>query len=145
MGNYRVPPAPSEVKQLPEYIYRELGRVASSTADNAEVIFYRTIVAADASLSAGISANWKCANANVIRMSTSNTITVTGIAFSVPMREFVFINVGTGVVAFKNEGTESSASFRFALPAALYQLSANHAAGFWYDNVSARMRPLYRT
>lgn len=145
MGNYRVPPPPTDVKQLPEYIYRELGRIAAATADNAEVIFYRTIMATDASLSAGISANWKCANANVIRCSTSNTVTVTGIAFSVPMREFVFINVGTGVVAFKNAGTESSASFRFALPTSLYQLSANHAACFWWDPVSARHRPLFRT
>lgn len=145
MPNYRPPPPPNEVKQLQEYIYRELSRIGTAVADNADTIHYRTILAADASLSAGISANWKCANANVIRCSTSNTITITGIAFKQPMREFVFINIGTGVAAFKNEGTESSASFRFAVPGTLYQISANHAATFWFDPVSARHRPLSRT
>lgn len=145
MSNYRPPPVPNEAKQLPEYIYRELSKIGDAVRDTREEIYYRTILAADASLSPGISANWKCANANVIRMSTSNTVTVTGIAFKQKMREFVFINVGTGVAAFKNEGTESSASFRFALPSALYQLSSNHAVAFWFDPVSARHRPLSRT
>lgn len=119
--------------------------MSDALRDDAAVIHYRTIYAADASLSAAISANWKCANANVIRMSTSNTVTITGIAFKQPMREFSYINVGTGVVAFKDAGTESSASFRFALPSSLYQLSANHAATFWYDPVSSRHRPISRT
>jgi hypothetical protein len=145
MPNFRPTPAPFDVKQLSEYVMRELRRVGDALSDNADQIHYRTITAEDASLSAGISANWKCENANVIRMSTSNTVTVTGIAFKQPMREFVFINVGTGVVAFKNAGTESSASYRFALPSSLYQLSANHAVIFWYDHVSSRHRPIART
>lgn len=145
MPNYRPTPAPNDVKQLPEYVLREFRRAGDALSDSADRIHYRTIYASDASLSAAISANWKCANANVIRMSTSNTITVTGIAFKQPTREFVFINVGSGVVAFKNAGTESSASFRFALPASLYQLSANHSVIFWYDPVSSRHRPLART
>lgn len=145
MPNYAPTPPPSDAKELPEYTHRELRRVGDSLRDNADIIHYRTILASDASLSAGVSANWKCANANVLRMSTSATITVTGIAFKNAMREFTFINVGTGVVAFKNEGTESSASLRFALPSTLYQLSANHAVIFWRDPVSARYRPLCRT
>lgn len=145
MPNYQPTPAPFDVKQLSEYVMRELRRVGSELRDDADQIHYRTIIAEDASLSAGISANWKCSNANVIRMSTSNTVTITGIAFKLPMREFVFINVGTGVAAFKNAGTESSASFRFALPSTLYQLSANHSVIFWYDHVSSRHRPLSRT
>lgn len=145
MPFYRPAPVPFDQKGIPEFVQRELQRIGDALRDDSDSIHYRTIFAEDASLSAGVSANWKCANANVIRMSTSNTITVTGIAFKQPMREFVFINVGTGVVAFKNAGTESSASFRFALPAALYQLSANHAAVFWYDHASSRHRPISRT
>lgn len=145
MPNYRPTPAPFDIKQIPEYVLREFRRVGDALSDDADQIHYRTILADDASLSAAISANWKCANANVIRMSTSSTVTVTGIAFKQHMREFVFINVGTGVAAFKNEGTESSASFRFALPSSLYQISANHAVVFWYDPVSSRHRPLSRT
>lgn len=145
MPNYRPSPAPFDVKQLSEYVLREFRRVGDALSDDADQIHYRTIVAEDASLSAGMSANWKCANANVILMSTSNTITITGIAFKQPMREFVFINIGTGVAAFKNAGTESSASYRFALPSSLYQLSANHAVTFWYDHVSSRHRPISRT
>lgn len=145
MANYRPAPPPLDIKYALEYVHRELRRIGDATSDDADAIFYRTIFAEDASLSAGVSANWKCANANVIRVSTSDTITITGIAFKQPMREFVFINVGTGVVAFKNAGTESSASFRFALPSSLYQLSANHAVTFWYDPVSSRHRPIART
>lgn len=145
MPFYRPAPVPFNDKDIPEYVQRELQKIGDALRDDADSIFYRTIFASDASLSAGISANWKCANANVIRMSTSATITVTGIAFKQPMREFVFINVGTGVVKFKHEAAESSASHRFALPAALYDISANHAATFWRDPVSARHRPLCRT
>lgn len=145
MPNYVPSPVPFDIKQLPEYLQRELRRVGDSLRDDASQIHYRTIVAQDASLSAGMSANWRCANVNVIRMSTSNTLTITGIAFKQAMREFVLINVGTGVVALKNAGTESSASFRFALPSALYQLSANHAVVLWYDAVTSRHRPISRT
>lgn len=145
MPNYTPTPPPVEVAQVFEWAHREFRRVGDSLRDNADQIHYRTIFQRDSSLSAAISANWKCANANVLRMSTSNTVTITGIAFKQSMREFVFINVGTGVVAFKDAGTESSASFRFALPSSLYQLSANHAVMMWYDPVSSRHRPLCRT
>lgn len=145
MPFYRPAPIPFNQKDLLEYTQRELQKVGDALRDDADQIHYRTIYAEDASLSAGVSANWKCTNANVVRMSTSNTVTVTGIAFKQPMREFVFINVGTGVVAFKHEGTESSASHRFALPSALYNISANHAVTFWRDPVSSRHRPIART
>lgn len=143
---YTPTPPPFGVdRNISEYLQREFRAVGDAVKDDAAVIHYRTIYAADASLSAGISANWKCANANVLRMSTSNTVTLTGIAFKQPSREFVLINVGTGVVALKNAGTESSASFRFALPSSLYQLSANHAVVLWYDVISSRHRPISRT
>lgn len=139
------PPLGVDARNISEYVQREFRAVSDALRDDAEVIHYRTVYAADASLSAGISANWKCANANVIRMSTSDTVTLTGIAFKQATREFVLINVGTGVVALKNAGTESSASFRFALPSSLYQLSANHAVVLWYDVISSRHRPISRT
>lgn len=145
MGNYVPTPPPNDPKALAEYVHRELRRAGDTLADPADGIHYNTPYASSASLSAGISANWRCANVNVLRCSTSNTVTITGIAYKLAKREMTFINIGTGVLAFKNEGTESSASFRFALPAALYQISANHAVTLWYDPSSSRHRPLYRT
>ena len=144
MGKYVPTPRPNEVKDLPEYIHRELRRVGDVLADPADAIHYITPYA-DASLSDAISANWKCPNATIIRCSTSNTITLTGIAYKQAKRNFTFANIGTGVLAFKNAGTESSVSFRFALPAALYQISANHMVTFWYDPASSRHRPVSRT
>lgn len=145
MGNYSPTPPPGDGKALAEYVHRELRRVGDNLADAADMIHYRTPYQADASLSNGISANWRCANVNVLRCSTSNTITITGIAYKQAKREMTFINIGTGVLAFKNAGTESSASYRFALPSALYQISANHAVTFWYDPASSRHRPISRT
>jgi 5-keto 4-deoxyuronate isomerase len=144
VGNYVPTPPPGDAKALVEYVHRELRRVGDVLADPADAIHYMTPYA-DASLSDGISANWKCPNATVIRCSTSATITITGIAYKQAKRNFTFLNVGTGVLTFKNAGTESSASFRFALPSALYQISANHAVMFWYDPASARHRPISRT
>lgn len=145
MGLYVPTPPPGDAKALAEYIHRELRRAGDTLADAADAIHYNTPYAADASLSNGISANWKCANANIIRCSTSNTVTITGIAYKQAKREMTFMNVGTGVLTFKNEGTESSASFRLALPAALYQISAGHAVTFWRDPSSSRHRVLSRT
>lgn len=144
MGNYVPTPPPDDLKYLPEYTHRELRRVGDTLADPADAIHYMTPYA-DASLSDGISANWKCPNATVIRCSTSATITLTGIAYKQAKRNFTFLNVGTGVLALKNAGTESSASHRFALPTALYQISANHAVTTWYDPASSRHRPISRT
>jgi len=128
-----------------EWVHRELRAIGAAVADPSDAIHYMTPYAADASLSAGISVNWKCANAALIRCSTSNTVTVGAIAYKVPKRNFTFLNVGTGVLAFKHEDTNASASFRLALPAALYQISANHAVTFWYDPSSTRHRPVSRT
>lgn len=145
MPAYVPSPPPLDPKQLPEWIHRELRAISNAVADNADSIHYMTPYAADASLSAGISANWKCANATIIRCSTSNTVTIGGIGYRNANRNFIYANVGTGVLAFKNEDTGSSASLRFALPAALYQVSANHAVTFWRDPSSSRYRPVSRT
>lgn len=144
MGNYVPTPPPGDLKGIAEYLQREFRRVGDVLADPADAIHYMTPYA-DASLSNGISANWKCPNATIIRCSTSATITLTGIAYKQAKRNFTFVNIGTGVLALKNAGTESSASFRFALPAALYQISANHAVTTWYDPASSRHRPISRT
>ena len=145
MPNFVPTVPPSDPKALVEYVHRELRRVGDNLADAAAQIHYLTIYGADASLSAGISANWRHANVNVLRCSTSNTVTIGGIAYKQPFRVHTYINVGTGVLAFKNEDTGSSASFRLALPAALYQISANHAVSLWHDPSSSRKRVLSRT
>lgn len=143
--NYVPAPVPFDVSAIPEFLRRELNRIGASVSDKAPTVFYRTNLATQGSLSAGISANWKIAAGNVIRISTSSTVTLTGLVLSeMPLRELILINIGTGVLALKSEGTESSASYRFAL-AANWQLSANAAASFWYDPISARLRGISRT
>lgn len=136
---------PNDLRSLAEWAHRELRAVGSAVSDSRDEIHYMTPYVADGSLSNGISANWKIANAAIVRCSTSNTITVTGFAYKIPKRTFTVANVGTGVLAFKNEGTESSASYRIAAPSALYQISAGHMVTFWYDPSSTRHRPVSRT
>ncbi len=143
--NYEPSPLPVSNEALREYLYREFRRISASLKDNAVTGFYRTSVDTETSLSAGDSANYKVGlTANITRISTSNTVTLTGIADTTPYRERTFINVGTGVLVCKNEGTESSASYRFALPAH-WNLSAGAVATFWYDPYSSRHRGLNRT
>lgn len=133
--SYQPASVPTEDKAVREYLSRELPRIANAL---------RTVVYEQASfvasLSAGISANWKLP-AGIARMSTSNTITLTGIA---DQREHTFVNIGTGVVVFKSEASESSASNRFALVTD-YAISANGTLSTWYDVVSARHRGLSKT
>lgn len=141
--NYEPSPTPGDDKGVSAFLARELRRLASVLKDDAPVVWYRT-GAATASLSAGISANWKVPAGNVIRLSTSSTITLTGIAEKTPLRERVFVNIGTGVVVLKSEASESSASHRFALSTD-WNISAGGAAVLWYDPISARHRGLSRT
>lgn len=140
--NYKPAPFPARPADLGPYVDRELHKISAVLSDQ---IFYRTLPANQGSLTAGISANWKLADGNVVRVSTSATITIGGIIFSGDwLREAVLINVGTGVLVLKHEDTGSSASYRFALPAALFNLSANAAVTLWLDPYSARIRPISR-
>lgn len=141
--NYEPLGIPQDDKGVRAFLARELRRLASVVRDDAPSVWYRT-GHVTASISAGISANWKVPAGNIVRISASNTMTLTGIAEKTPFRERVFVNVGTGVVVFKSEGTESSASNRLALPTD-WNISANGAATFVYDPVSARHRGLSRT
>lgn len=141
--NYEPAQGPLDDKALREYLSRELRRISAALKDAAPTVWYVTDPVM-ASLSAGISANWKVPAGNVVLMSTSSTITLTGIADTTANRVRTFINIGTGVVVFKNAGTESSASFRFALPAD-WQISANASATLWRDAFSARHRGIART
>lgn len=141
--NYKPAPFPIQVADLPAYVDRELRKISAVLSDQ---IFYRTLPANQGSLTAGISANWKIADGNVVRVSTSNTITIGGLILSGDwLREIVLVNVGTGVLVLKHEDVGSSASYRFALPNALWNLSANAAATLWLDPYSARIRGLSRT
>lgn len=143
--NYEPGPMVVADGQLREYLSRELRKIAASLRDSATTIFYRTSVETELSLSAADSANYRiAAHANVVRISTSNTVTMTGIADVTPNRERVLVNVGTGVLVLKNQASESSASHRFAL-ASDWNLSANATATIWYDVASARHRGLSRT
>lgn len=144
MANYTPTPPPFKSEQLVEYLERELKRIASAGRDDSETVHYMNRASAE-SLSAAISANWKCSNANILRLSTSNTVTLTGLAHVEANRVRHIVNVGSGVVVLKSEGAESSASHRFLLPASAWQLSANGAAVIWYDPISARHRGLSRT
>lgn len=141
--NYKPAPFPIQTADLPAYVDRELRKISAVLSDQ---IFYRTLPANQGSLTAGVSANWKIADGNIIRVSTSVTITIGALVLSGDwMREVVLINVGTGVLVLKHEDTGSSASYRFALPAALWNLSANAAATLWLDPYSARIRGLTKT
>lgn len=141
--NYE-PAATPNKDGVPEYLGRELKRVAASLKDSSPTVFYRTLAANQGSLTAGVSANYKMAAGNVIRISTSNTVTLTGIYDKTPWRERVLINVGTGVVVLKSEGTESSASYRLLL-ATNWNISADASATLWYDAFSHRHRGISKT
>jgi hypothetical protein len=133
--SYEPGPVPSDDKQVREYLSRELRRISNLLKT---VVYHQTPFVA--SLSAGVSANWKLSG-GIALLSTSSTITLTGIADT---RPHTFVNIGTGVVFFKNEGTESSASYRFAL-AGNVNLSAGAALSTVYDVRSARHRGLSKT
>ena len=135
---------PREPERLAEYLSRELNRFAAVMKDDTPTVFYRTLHANQGSLTAGVSANYKIAAGNVIRISTSNTVTLGGLVIDDYYREVVLINVGSGVLVLKSQDTASSASYRFALPTD-WALSANAAAVLWRDPVSARFRGLART
>jgi len=145
--SYTPSPPPFDLKQVPEYLQRELRRISEDLADNAESVFYRTSPtrAVSLSVSAGSSANWKVAG-NILLVSTSVTQTFTGLQRGAldALREVVFFNIGTGVAVLKSQAAESSASNRFALVTD-YQLSANAAATLWRDPFAARWRGLSRT
>lgn len=143
--NYQPGPVPLNDKDLKEYLGREFRRISESLRDNAPTVFYRNSIETEVSLSAGDSANYKAGlTSNVIRISASVTVTLTGIADTTPFRERAIINTGVGVVVLKSQGTESSASHRFALPSD-WQLSENCTAVIWFDPISSRHRGLSRT
>lgn len=149
--SYRKGPAPEPTTQkILDYVRDELDRVGRAVADNADVVFYRTLptMGVSLSVSAGISANWKVTG-NLLLISASVTMTLTGIQrntqpFLDAFREIVIYNVGSAAVVLKSAGSESSASNQFLLPAA-WNLSANAAATLWRDPFSSKWRGLSRT
>lgn len=141
--NYTPDPPPIK-NELSEYLYRELRKVSNAYRDTAPTVLYFTQPANAGTLSAGISANWRLPACNVLRISASATLTLTGLGLKEPNRFQAIINVGTAAVVFPSENAASSASFRFALPAT-WQISANAAALFWYDPYSSRWRGLAKT
>ena len=143
--NYVPAQPPTDPQLLAEFLRRELQRISATLHDDASVVQYRTLAANAGTLSAGISANWKIVAGNVIRISSSATVTLTGLAvMSAPNREIVLLNVGTGVVVLNSQDAASSASYRFALDTT-WQLSSGATAILWYDPVSFRWRGISRT
>lgn len=142
--NYEPAPVPSDPKQLTEYLTRELRRFGSLMRDESQVVHYLTMSAQQGSLTDAISANWKHADGNVILVSTSNTVTITGLAYKVPNRSRYFVNVGHGVLVLNSQDVASSESYRFAL-SDNWNLSANASAHVWYDPHAFRWRGLSRT
>lgn len=144
-ARYVPTPPPRDPAQLQEYLYREFRRVGDSLADDADRVVYRT-TPRRCTAENSISANWKI-DGNVLLISTSNTLTLTGLQRDsfCGMREVVVLNVGTGVIALKSEGTESSASNRFTLVSAAWQLSAGAAATLWRDPYGFRWRGISKT
>jgi len=144
---YTPAPPPFDIKQLPQYLQQELRRISADLADDAESVFYRTSPTSSVSLSVsnGSSANWKVAG-NVLLVSCSVTQTFTGLQRGQldALREVVFLQIGAGVAVLKSEGTESSASNRFALVTD-YQLSKNAAVHLWRDPFSSRWRGIAKT
>lgn len=143
--NYEPAPTPQKLDGALEFLARELRRISATINDSSPTVLYRTQPANQGSLTAGVSANYKIAAGNVIRISSSNTVTLTGIFDKTPSRERVLINVGTGVVTLKSDGAESSSSYRFLLPASVWNLSANASAILWYDAYSHRHRGIAKT
>lgn len=141
--SYEPGPLPQKADGLIEYLSRELRRLAGTLKDDAQVVQYRTSPVTAGTLSAGISANWRVPFGNVIRLSASNTVTLTGLAVKTANREIVLLNIGAGVVHLKTAATESSASYRFALVNSL-DLSQNASIQLWYDAASARWRAIGR-
>jgi subtilisin family serine protease len=140
--NYR--PGSLLGKDLTGYLTRELENIAQASRENAPSVLYRTMPANQGSLTAAVSANYKIASGNVLRISTSATVTLTGLAYKEPFREVVLLNVGTGVLTLKSEDSASSASYRFRLSQTL-NLSADAAVMIWYDPYSHRHRCIGRT
>ena len=143
---YQPLPPPTSEKALAEYVYREFRRLAAAFADEAETVVYRTRPADAGTLSAGVSANWKVADGNIIRLSASVTLTLTGIKVAFPYnREMVLLNDGTAPIVLKHDGSESSASCRFSLPTSTNTtIQANGGAVIWYDPKKLRWRHIVR-
>lgn len=141
--SYEPGPLPQDVRHIIEFLSREFRRIAAVVRDDSPVVQYRTDPVNQGSLTAGVSANYKIAAGNLVLISTSATVTLTGLANTAPNREMVLINVGTGVLVLKSEATESSASYRFALVNS-FDLSQNASATLWFDPHSFRWRCIGR-
>ncbi len=144
--NYQPAPVPTDPKDVPAYLARELRRISDALRDDAPAVLYLTQPVDQGSLTAGVSANWRIAAGNVLRISTSSTVTLTGLALgpAAANRVLTVVNVGTGVAVLKNDDAASSATARFALSAPDWQISANGAATLWVDARSNRLRGISR-
>lgn len=141
--SYAPGPTPTNPEAVPAFLARELARISAATKDNAPSVKYAPGTISPAFTANNFKPNGLAA-ANVVRISTSATQTLTGIAQFDAWRELYVLNVGTGTLVLTSEDAASSASARFSLPAT-WNLSANASAHLWRDAISARWRGVSRT
>ena len=85
--------------------------------------------------------NYDPGDANVLRLSASGAINLTGITRGDESRLLTLVNVGTNTITLKNQDANSSAQNRIiGLGAADFALAANVSALLWYDIVTLRWR-----
>jgi hypothetical protein len=83
------------------------------------------------------------ANAQVLRLASDASRTITGLAGGLGGRFLFIINIGANDIILSNENASSDAAHRFAIGADV-TLGASESCILWYDNTSTRWRMVGR-
>ena len=83
------------------------------------------------------------ASAQVLRLASDASRTITGINGGLPGRVLFIINIGANDIILSNENASSTAELRFAIGADV-TLGASESCILWYDNTSTRWRMIGR-
>lgn len=143
MSNYVPQWPPVDAKNLSAFIQRELAKIATATADDADRLDYLPLVLTPAQLS-GNTNNYApegLDRVNVLRLSASGAVDLTGIKNprAGKSKTFLIVNIGSNAITLKTEDANSDAANRFVFPSAL-ALGQNATASIWYDVISQRWR-----
>lgn len=82
--------------------------------------------------------NYVPGNYDVLRLSSSKVVQITGIANGVKGRSLRIINSGNYVITFKDESASSLAKNRFSIPRYTVQLQPLDSVTFYYDSTAQR-------
>ncbi len=82
------------------------------------------------------------ANSNVLRLTASTPINITGLAGMANNQVLLLINIGASQINLVNESGSSTAANRFNFSGASRVLLQNQAVFLWYDGASSRVRVL---